>query len=292
MINRRSTNSSRLDQFSPDTSISKHFFVVGCSRSGTTLLSVLLDRHTRLSVPPETAFFDEIAPWLPCSDEHLLEILHGWRRLSELGLEPRMVLHRLGCGRSTSSDVLATILGLYAQTEGKVRCGEKTPQHLIHVPTILQQFPGAKIICMLRDGRDVALSLNAMPWWTQGLAAAADFWKRSVYLAEKFSRQYPTQFMILRYEDLVTNPAQVLPSVMDYLGEQFESGQIHPDVLSHVVLPRSMEWKGRALQLIEANRIGWRRHETPAQEIAFLEHTLHEELCSHGYQSGEKVDNH
>lgn len=70
------------------------FFIVGCPRSGTTLLSVLLDRHTRLCVPPETAFFDEIAPHLLHNNETLPEILRDWRRLGELNLDPEMILSR------------------------------------------------------------------------------------------------------------------------------------------------------------------------------------------------------
>lgn len=168
------------------------FFIVGCPRSGTTLLSVLLDRHTRLCVPPETAFFDEIAPHLLHNNETLPEILRDWRRLGELNLDPEMILsrlsHRQSCGR-----VLEVILGLYAEAMGKVRCGEKTPQHLRHVPEILQEFPDAKVICMMRDGYEVALSLNSMPWWPpRNLADAANLWKNQLQLMETYIRRYPS----------------------------------------------------------------------------------------------------
>src|SRR5207245_2047460 len=92
-----------------------YFFVVGFPRSGTTLLSVLLDRHSRLCVPPETAFFDQIAPALECcEDSVLLNVLGNWRRLPELGLEPEMVRRRLGKKNWNAADVFAAILDLYA----------------------------------------------------------------------------------------------------------------------------------------------------------------------------------
>ncbi|HEX3561088.1 MAG TPA: sulfotransferase [Pyrinomonadaceae bacterium] len=268
-------------------SITDYFFVVGCPRSGTTLLSVLLDRHTRLCVPPETAFFDEVAPWLSHGDaDSLLRILRRWRRLGELNLTPEAVLGRLGCGPSAPGQVLAAILDLYAQAHGKVRCGEKTPQHLMHVPTILQLFPDARIACLLRDGREAALSMNAMPWWPpQNLVTAATLWKRCAQLMERFTRQYPARFKVWRYEDLATRPEESLSSIMEYLDERFEPTQLRPDVRSNVVLPRSMEWKGRALQAIEAGHVGRRRHEATAEQIAFLERTLRDELHSHGYGS-------
>src|SRR5262245_32845292 len=124
----------------------EYFFVVGYPRSGTTLVSVLLDRHSRLCVTPETAFFDEVAPLLTSPrDAVLMRVLGKWRRLPELGLEPEMVLRRLGKKSWSAGDVFAAILDLYALGKAKVRCGEKTPQHLIHVPTIRRLFPQAKI---------------------------------------------------------------------------------------------------------------------------------------------------
>src|SRR5882762_493692 len=103
-----------------------YFFIVGYPRSGTTLLSVLLDRHTRLCVPPETAFFDEVAPSLILrSNVILMRVLGNWKRLGELNLEPKMVRQRLGKGHSDPGEVLAAILDLYALSRGKVRCGEK-----------------------------------------------------------------------------------------------------------------------------------------------------------------------
>jgi hypothetical protein len=262
-----------------------YFFIVGFPRSGTTLLSVLLDRHTRLCVPPETAFFDEVAPSLIWrNDAILMRVLGRWRRLSELSLEPEMVRQKLGRKRCGAGEVLAAILDLYALSRGKARCGEKTPQHLRHVPTILRHFPDAKVICMLRDGRDAALSLSSMPWWgQQGLVAAAKLWKRYVRLMEKFTRKYSSQFVILRYEDLLVHPEEVLSRIMDYLGEAFEPTQLRAETPSYVVLPRSKDWKGKALQPIDVGSIGRRRSEALASELAFLEETLRDELRRYGY---------
>jgi hypothetical protein len=263
-----------------------YFFVVGCPRSGTTLLSVILDRHSQLCLPPETAFFDEVAPQLsPNADHALREILQGWRRLSELKLKPEVVLQRLGSQRRAPGEVLATILDLYAEAQSKARCGEKTPQHLFHTPCILQLFPAAKIVCLLRDGREVALSLNAMPWWSpRNLEDAANFWKKSVAAAEVFTRQYPDRFKVVRYEDLITHPQALLPSIMEYVGETFEPSQLQADLPSQLIMSRSLEWKEQALQPIDPHQPGQRLNRATAEEIAFLEQTLGEELRHHGYR--------
>jgi hypothetical protein len=131
--------------------VQDYFFIVGSGRSGTTLLSVILDRHTRLCVTPETAFFDEVAPSLvEGDDDRLIAVLGSWRRLPELGLKPEDVRQKIGATQWGTTDVLAAILDLYALRSGKIRCGEKTPQHLVHVPEILRCFPQAKVICVLR----------------------------------------------------------------------------------------------------------------------------------------------
>lgn len=263
------------------------FFIVGCPRSGTTLLSVLLDRHPRLCVLPETAFYDEVAPLLlKVGDDEgsMLGILRQWRRLPELKLDPGDVLCRLKLRERSPSNFLAAILDLYAESQGKLRCGEKTPQHLWHVPAILRDFPDAKVICMLRDGRDVSLSLNAMPWWhPRDLNAAAELWKQSVALVESFTRQYPERFKVCRYEDLVTSPAPVLSSIMNYLGESFAPMQLQAAIPSGVVLPRSMEWKGLALQSVEQNRIAGRRLYAPQDDLKYLNLVLGDDLRRHGY---------
>ena len=262
------------------------FFIVGCPRSGTTLLSVLLDRHSRLCVPPETGFFAEVAPALPSrDDESLLDTLRGWPRLPELRVTPEAVLERLGGSPPSIAGVLTAILELYAEAEGKARCGEKTPQHLPHVPIILEHFPGARIVCLLRDGRDVALSLRAMPWGPPTLTAAAELWSTFARLADDFAQQHPDQFRFVYYEKLVTQPGQVLPEVMAFLGERFEPRQLQPHVSSAVVLSRSRPWKGQALGPIDPSRIGKRRHEATAAENTLLDELLSEALRRHGYTS-------
>ena len=241
------------------------FFIVGCPRSGTTLLSVLLDRHSRLCVTPETGFYDEIAP--------RLSRLHTWRRLPELGLTPEEV--------PTEGNVLEAILDLYAKKRGKARSGEKTPQHLLHVPEILRDFPDAKIVCIIRDGRDNALSLHAMPWWRGSLRSAAKLWAKCARLAAQYAAH--DAFLLVRYEDLVADSRGVLSRVMAHLGETFEESQLDVRVSSATVLPRSLEWKGQALQPIDANEPGRRRSEATARQIAVIEAIAGRELQLHGY---------
>jgi hypothetical protein len=258
-----------------------YVFVVGCPRSGTTLLAVMLDRHTRLSVPPETSYFDEVAPRLAVG-EPLRRVLGAWPRLVELNLDPDAVLGQIG-ETETPAEVLAALLDLYAAGRGKARSGEKTPQHLPHVPRILEAFPQARVVCLLRDGRDTALSLNAMPWWQGGLTAAVEMWRDSARWMEELSARHPDRFRVVRYEELVARPREVLGAVMDFVGETFELRQLDPRVPSDVIRARSMEWKGRALAEVDPRHGDRRRRAAARDTIAEIEGALGRELRRHGY---------
>ena len=244
-------------------------FVVGSARSGTTLLSVLLDRHSRLAMTPETVFYAEVAPLIDPSDPAGVEgVLTAWRRLPELELQPADVIERCD-GDLRPHRVLRALLQLFAEARGKSWCGEKSPMHRKFVRAMLRDFPQAKVLHVLRDGRDVAASLLSAPWWTGDAAQAAAFWLDAVLDLERLEAAFPEQFLVVSYQALVSRPSATLGQVMTFLGLDFEPAQLDPALPSGVVLARSLQWKGRALQAIDAERVGrWRG--LPATDQALL----------------------
>lgn len=262
----------------------RQFFIVGCPRSGTTLLSVLLDRHSRICIPPETAFFDEVAPSLPVSSASLEKLLAKWPRLVDLDIKPDEVCVELGDLTPTTETVLSSILNIYARKSGKVHYGEKTPQHLAHAACILEAFPDAQMYCLLRDGRDVVLSLLAMPWWRpRTLADAVQLWKNSVQNMEETQAKYPVRFRTIRYEDLVNRPLSTLDTLMAEIGERFEPTQLDTDIPSRLVLRRSLPWKGQALKDIEPTCVGLRRKQAKKHVIDYLKQEMTDELLRYNY---------
>jgi hypothetical protein len=221
----------------------------------------------------------------------LRERLCAWPRVKELGVEVEAILQRLAGRVWKSGDVLTALLGLYGEARGKVRFGEKTPQHLRHAAAILRTIPGARVLCLLRDGRDVALSLEAMPWWQPNdLAAAALLWQKSLREMEPLVARHPDRFRVVRYEELVARPEEVVASVMDFLGEAFEPRQLSSEVPSDVVLLRSAEWKGRALGAIEGRPPeGTRRERATPETLAALERLLADDLRRYGYLPADLV---
>jgi len=262
-------------------------FIVGASRSGTTLLSVLLDRHSLLAVPPETAFYRDLARHFEGVDRaRALELLSTWHRLPELGLAADDIISACDADISARS-ILETALTLYTEARGKRFSGEKTPGHVRSIDRIITDFPDAHILFMMRDGRDMALSLVTMPFWKPDLAAAAGQWLSVAAAYRQAIDRHPGRISLIRYEQLAVYPERVLRSIMPSLGLAFEAGQLDHTIASDVVLPRSMAWKGRALTPIDTARIGhWRNSAKPA-EAAYLTRMMHDELTHFGYDSSE-----
>ncbi len=241
-------------------------------------MSVLLDRHSRLCVPPETAFFDELLPRL-ADGSNLRALLDAWSRVTDLGLTADQLANDPRVTPQRPASVLDVMLDTYAARQGKPRCGEKTPQHLYHLDRILSCYPNARIICMLRDGRDVALSLQAMPWWQpQTLTDAAQMWAVTFDMIQSYQMRLGSQFQLIRYEALLARPRQTLTALMPHLGEVFEERQLDSSIASASVLERSLAWKGMALGPVDHTAAGRRRAAASAQTVAMLEDMMRTRL--------------
>ena len=257
-------------------------FLVGCPRSGTTLLSVMLDRHDGLAITPETAFYDEIAPEaLADRPEEMLARLAAWRRLGELGLRWDD-LEAAGWPPASAAGLLRAVLSLYARRRGRPFVGEKTPQHWRHARRLLVDFPEARLIWLIRDGRDVVQSLSEMPWWRHGPLAAAELWARSTSMALEIAAEAPRRVLLVRHESVLDAPERTLDEVMGALGLQAQARQLDGATPSPVVLQRSMPWKGRALGAIDPARRGRWRDQAPEDWPAVLR-VLEPELARLGY---------
>lgn len=130
------------------------FFVVGCPRSGTTLLQILVDAHPNIAIPPEShifcrfsKLFDKYGNLHKKTNLQLLvkDILRDDRiRLFDLDISVSDFCSQL---KSISlKSVISLVFELYAQKEAKKRWGDKTPQHALYLNEIKTLLPEAKFI--------------------------------------------------------------------------------------------------------------------------------------------------
>jgi hypothetical protein len=249
-------------------------FIVGMPRSGTTLLSHLLHAHSAFSMLPETHFFTRC--WTPGrrrrppAPDRLLECLLRQPGVQDLGLsdaETTAARRRLrAAAEPDAATVLRALARTYTARSGAAAWGESTPDHLHHVPEILRQFPGARVLALVRDPRDVCRSLASVPWGPDTLPERAWAWRVAADRLRAHRAAHPDRVLCLRYEDLITAPAAALRSVCDALNCAFEPAMLR--FHEHDALPVNVErepWKAGSVRPIDpSNRARWRTGMPPA----------------------------
>lgn len=259
-------------------------FVVGHPRSGTTLVQLLITAHPVFSSAPETHFFT-----------HVLEHAPGWLnrtlRAEEL---PKLFLWLAGKPGIKLDDetqaqiikaaepdgiapavMLDTIMRFYGAKQNKHdRWLEKTPRHVNHIPAILQLFPDARIINIVRDPRDVVSSnvrfqnlsrTEAQKERRRICIERSETWNTMVAFARQLQ---PTEnrMMTIRYEDLVVDPVRHLSEMMSFVGVEGDASEAIESFSSHyneVALEKEVHKQLCAAGEIVDRRGIWKKRMTP-----------------------------
>lgn len=193
--------------------------VLGCHRSGTSLLRRCLNAHSRISCPAETLFLESLAA--------ALDYPHAEDGFAAIGIDRARA----------AADLRALVerwMREHARSVGKPRWADKSPGVLGHLDGLDRLFgENVRYVAIVRNGMDVATSLGgAEPRWWQladhappdddPYVAAAAYWAaRSEALAE-FVERHRDQVHLIRYEELVEHPEATLRGVFASLGEAWE----------------------------------------------------------------------
>lgn len=218
------------------TQIARHPMpvIVGSPRSGTTLLRLMLDAHSQLAIPPETGFLS-LGPALIegslAPHENFVRSLMNfppdmpaWR---DYGIDASQLESALAAlDPFTVSDGLRTFYSLYAARFGKRRFGDKTPMHCRQLRQIQTILPEAHFIHIIRDGRDVAVSLRKR-WFSPGrdIATQANFWRDNVISAREQGAEC-SRYLEVTYENLLRHTETELRRICEFLELPFEVGQL------------------------------------------------------------------
>ena len=225
-----------------DTGMNPYVFFVGCPRSGTTLLRRIGDAHPDLAVARGNRW---IARTFECRrgltregfvTPRLIKRLSDPHRLERLAIDGRELerMLRNGAGVPFASFVTA-LFDRYGERHGKRLVGEKTPGYVRHLPTLHGLWPEAKFVHILRDGRDVCLSVLD---WRKGATSFSTFdddpvittgiwWEWSVRLGlEAGSELEAGLYHELRYESLVTDPVLECAGLCEFLGLCYDGAML------------------------------------------------------------------
>jgi hypothetical protein len=249
-------------------------FIVGMPRSGTTLLSSVLDAHSQITITPETHFYTRCHSGKTAVDTRgdVWDRLQQQPGVQDMGVteeEIERIWDHLDRSSELSkpADLLGALCSTYAERSGAEAWGEKTPDHLAHVPTLLEEFPEAVVLCIVRDPRDVCLSLRDMPWNRSSLLEMAWKWRRYAGLAARYEQAYPNRFRTVTYEDLVSNPEPVLREVLGWLEAPYQEEVLafHNRDTGPADLERE-PWKENIQEPIDSSNKGkWRTQMGPGE---------------------------
>ncbi|AGL21231.1 sulfotransferase [Actinoplanes sp. N902-109] len=269
--------------------------VVGCPRSGTTMLQLMLHAHPRIAIPPETRFvlaayrerrdFGDLRE--PANREALARRIADRRetRFCDLGLDRDAAVARMTAADGTLGSVLGTVFQMYAERFGKPRWGDKRPAYLHNIDLLLRLFPDAQFVNIVRDGRDCVASLKEMSWHRKDIYATVAAWARAVDDARRAARRLgPAQWFEFRYEDLVADPHGKLTELCGYLGEDYDPAMAEPSAVAEVAVPSFKTWHSRTHTPVTSERVrSWQTRLT-TEEIALCEAALGSRLVANGYE--------
>lgn len=225
-------------------------FIVGCQRSGTTLLRLMLDSHPGISCGPETRFLEDLAKITT----------ENWQRLSHFGFTKQYWLQSI-------AGFFDGVQSEYARRRGKARWADKTPRYALSLDFIDQLFPTCQVVHVVRDGRDVVVSHRHRFGYVPAVKAA-EKWPRYIAAARTSgARLGPKRYHEVRYEELVADPEATMRRLLAFLGEPWDEAVLHHEEHGHDVADKyaafagSRRREGNDAGSVYRSRVGAHRRE-------------------------------
>ena len=272
-------------------------FIVGSPRSGTSLLQLMINAHPNISISGETHFFDQImeiekyVPSLkdPNSFEEFFSML--WK-IHDIQYFPDADKIFLNVKRAMASNSGRTyelfykeLLEQVAKEKGANRFGEKTPTNIRYLNRIIQIFPNAQIIHIIRDPRAAVSSRITMPWASNDIVTNTIKWKLDVQWGVDFSKTNRSYYE-LRYEDLASDPEPQLRNICEFIGEPY-----HPKMLEFHKTPKRFandtSWMEGTYQKVYKSAVNKWENELSEAQVYLIEKMTYPLLIQFRYEPSE-----
>jgi hypothetical protein len=275
----------------PDTTTATHVFIAGLPRTGSTLTHRILNRSPLVRLAGETHFLGRRSPadgrrgaaerFAAAGDlrtdaglARVVDAVYAsrgksfWSRFA--ATVDRAAFERaLREGERSERGLFEAAMRTFAG--GRPVAGDKTPEHITAVPTLLAWFPGARVVHTFRDPRAIYVSLRqkerdeALGRWGRlarrsgplfelyASTALAFRWRQMARLHRRYAAAYPDRYRLQRFEDLLADPERVVADLCDFIGIPFQ-----PDMLDQVVHNSSYAPKRSGAGIDRAAAERWR----------------------------------
>jgi hypothetical protein len=249
-------------------------FVVGSPRSGTTLLyDMLLSAGGFALYLGESNIFNLLAPRfgdlsVRKNREKMFEVWLGSGLFRVSGLQRGQVESKILNDCRNAGDFLRTVMDEIARQQGARRWAGNAPEEILHLKQIKQTIPDALVIHMIRDGRDVSLSLSQkryirpFPWKDRETPeGAALYWEWMVRKGKAAGTWLGKDYIEIRFEDLVGNPRSVLRTLSAFLEQDLDYEHVVKNPVGAVARPNT-SFRGKG----DFNPVArWKQQFTPKQ---------------------------
>ena len=268
------------------------FFIVANDRSGTTMLRLILDRDPTVAIPTESMILSDFAAVRSrgsLGDRQRAQAFADrvWRhpkvRLWQLdGGSPR-IPNGLTSDEAYRYSVEAPYKA-YAAQHGARRFADKTPPYVFIIDELLAVWPDAKIINVVRDGRDVALSVMGLPFGANNAWAAARDWAEGIRAGLKAEVDHPEHVMTVRYEDLVQHPREQVERICRFVDIPFDMQLLNiEDTDEAKLVADQAEWFEKVWEGISTSSVGKWVNGMQLDDQRIFEAVAGEELTALGY---------
>lgn len=214
-------------------------FIVGCGRSGSTLLRSMLDAHPLTCVPNESYFLE---PLLLRQDGFMTNGRFSLQLfLAKLEKDPRYVtwgvdtdVVRRALIAASPPDLASAVRTIYssvASLNGSQRIVDKTPQYSLVVLELAELLPESVFVHLVRDPRNVAASYRDVSWGPRSLVSASMMWVERVGAARSAGMSLgPDRYLEVMYEKLIAAPEIELRRLCSFICLDFDQAMLHPEL--------------------------------------------------------------
>lgn len=280
-----------LSIMSPERESTRPVFLLGNPRSGTSLLSRMLNAHPRLCVPYEAHIYnvfwryrDRYEPLTdPKRQRRLAHDVLSMRVFRDWCDPPDVEAVMRCIDRPNFHGIFEAVMRAWADGQGKPRWGEKTPHNGMYWRALNEGFPDAQFIHLIRDGRDCARSWIKARFGPKRVYPAAIRWARYMDEMQRMQDELGAERVLsLRYADLVAEPEANLKRVCDFLDEAYDPQMLkyHRRDDNYMTDPRN---RANLKQPVMKDNAGKWRRKMSLRDQRLFEAVAGEHLQRHGY---------
>ncbi len=209
-----------------DMTRSPPFFIIGCVRSGTTMLRNILRLHPNLAAPEETHFYRWTEPFgTDVSNRQFINnaILKKHRQIDSIDeAEFQLILDKARTRKQLYQRYMKSFVQKTKPEAG--RWFDKTPQNVYGAAMLAADFPHSRFIHIVRNPLDVVLSLRTgQVMQITSLIGACNYWREAVVNIATLKKAIPRRVLELNYEEFTAAPREFAGKLLDFIGEPFDA---------------------------------------------------------------------